>query len=154
MGLPPWFITGATDGIGLALAQRCQQLGEPTILLGRRPLAELSPECFTPDNYLCVDLADPSAAMQVLAWLEAHGVDRLRGLIHNAAVGWVGDLAEQSPASVQEITQVNLVAPILLTRALATRTERVVFISSVVAEWGAARYGVYAATKAALLKRK
>ncbi len=150
MGLPPWFITGATDGIGLALAQRCQQLGEPTILLGRRPLAELPPEWFTEANYICVDLAEPMFATHVLAWLETHGVDRLRGLIHNAAVGWVGDLSEQSATSVQEITQVNLGAPIFLTSTLAARTDRVVFISSVVAEWGAARYGVYAASKAAL----
>jgi short-subunit dehydrogenase len=145
-----WLITGATDGIGLALARKCQQLGVPTILLGRKTLAELPPDLFTADNYLSVDLAAPTAAEQVTTWLDAHGVSRLRGLVHNAATGWVGNLVEQAAESIGQIHQVNVAAPILLTRALASRIDRVVFISSVVAEWGAAGYAVYAASKAAL----
>ena len=146
----PWLITGATDGVGRALARHCLANGQEVIMVGRKALAELNQEIFLARNYCQADLSRPEAAERIGAFLEAQAVTRLRGVIHNAALGWVGDLAEQSAEDVEMLTEVNLVAPIRLTQALWNRTQRVVFISSIVADFPSPRYAVYAATKGAL----
>ena len=61
-------ITGATDGIGLALARQYYAAGAQLFLVGRRDLAELTSEpFFTPTTYCQVDLADPDCASAVSA---------------------------------------------------------------------------------------
>jgi short-subunit dehydrogenase len=164
MNPPTILITGATDGIGLALARRYQERRVRLILIGRRPLASLTnPDpanpLFTPESYCQADLSQADAAQQIRGWLAQHGITGLDSLIHNAGMGHVGDLADQSPANIQALVQVNMIAPIALTHALfpllkQERGEegraRVAFISSVVSQLPAAQYAVYAATKAGL----
>jgi short-subunit dehydrogenase len=146
-------ITGATDGIGLALARRYEASGVRTILIGRRALGDAPPPA-SAESYCRVDLARPDAADRVAAFLDARGVDRLDALVHNAAIGYYGPIAEQSPESVRALVAVNLIAPMALTRALLPRVERaagaIAFISSVVSVIPSPDYAVYAATKAAL----
>ena len=146
----PWLITGATDGVGLALARRCLASGQEVIMVGRKALAEVQEEMFTSRNYCQADLSRPDAVQRIVSFLDGQKTVRLRGVIHNAGLGWVGELAEQSAENVEILTEVNLVAPIRLTQALWDRAERVVFISSIVADFPSPRYAVYAATKGAL----
>ena len=146
----PWLITGATDGVGKALARHCLANGQDVIMVGRKALAELNEEMFTARNYCQADLSMPDAVQRIVAFLDAQKMVRLRGVIHNAGLGWVGELAEQSAGNVEMLTEVNLVVPIRLTQALWNRAQRVVFISSIVANFPSPRYAVYAATKGAL----
>jgi short-subunit dehydrogenase len=150
MPIASWLITGATDGIGLALLQALRAGGQPVLSLGCRPLAELEPALFGEDNYCAADLADTDCANTVCRFLDQRGVVSLRGLIHNAALGWTGAIADQSADSIEALVRVNLLAPIHLSQALWGRTERIVFVSSVVADFAAPRYAVYAAGKKAL----
>lgn len=147
-------ITGATDGLGLALARRYRAQGSVVLMVGRRPFAALDPAFFTPECYYQVDLALPDAAPRVAAWLDAHGIRALDLLILNAGIGYVGALERQEPDNIRALVDVNLWAPIALSHALFPRLQaaqaRCVFISSVAADLPVPRYAVYTATKAAL----
>ena len=152
--MPPIIlITGATSGLGLELA-RLYAGGSALILSGRKPLQDLADALFTEETYLRCDLARADAAETVTAWLTAHTITHLDLLVHNAAVGYYGDVVQQTEVSVDELLNVNLYAPILLTRALLPLLKRgngkVVFINSVAADLSAPDYAVYGATKAAL----
>ena len=146
----PWLITGATDGVGLALARWLVQSGQAVVLVGRKAHAELTDGLFSTERYCQADLAEPAAVEKIVAFLGERNLLQLRGIIHNAALGWVGDLADQTAENVRLLTEVNLIAPLRLSQALWQRTERIVFISSIVADFPSPRYAVYAATKGAL----
>ena len=146
-------ITGATSGLGLELAR----LYAPTsrlLLLGRKPLAKLSDNLFHDHPYCQCDLSKPNCATVVAEWLEIEGVNKLDLLIHNAAVGYYGNLMRQSDKSLEELLQTNLYAPLRLTHSLLPHVTRargkLVFINSVAANLPVAQYSVYGATKAAL----
>ncbi len=147
-------ITGATDGIGLALARQYQQQGARLILIGRRPIELLDNTFFAPDCYCQADLANLDSAKQISFWLHENRVAHLDLVIHNAAVGYVGPVETQGEENIRQLVNVNLRAPIMLSHALYPLVERAagkfVFVSSVVAGLPGPGYAVYTATKAAL----
>jgi len=147
-------ITGATDGIGLALARKYQQQGARLILMGRRAPETLDPALFTPHHYCQIDLAQPTSAEQTLSWLHEENITGLDLVIHNAALGYVGALASQAEGNIRQMVAVNVQAPILLSHALyplvARAAGKFIFVSSVVASLPSPTYAVYTATKAAL----
>lgn len=147
-------ITGATDGIGLALAYRYRAEAWRLVLVGRRPLAELDRKLFDESNYCQVDLARSGCETVVADFLRARTIDRLDVLLQNAGMGYVGAIGMQPPASIQRLVAVNLSAPIALTHALLPHLRRaggkVVFISSVASLLPTPDHAVYTATKAAL----
>jgi len=147
-------ITGATDGIGLALARQYQAQGARLVLIGRRAAATLDETFFTPDRYCQADLAKHKSSERILGWLQEQEVATLDLVIHNAAIGYVGPLEAQSEESIRQVVDVNLRAPLALSHALYPLVERAagkfIFISSVVAGLPGPDYAVYTATKAAL----
>ena len=146
-------ITGATSGIGLALARRYAAQGDRLVLVGRRDPATLDAAFFTPARYCRVDLAAPTCADEIAAWLDAQAIPTLDVLVHNAGLGFVGAIGDQPAADINTLIDVNLRAPVLLTRRLLPRMAaqgRIVFISSLAAVMPTPDYAVYSATKAAL----
>lgn len=145
-------VTGATDGIGLALAKHYQAQHIRLILVGRKPLTDLDPTFFNADNYCQSDLSQPDSTARIVDWLDANNIQQIDLTFHNAGVGWYGDPSLQPLESIDELLQVNLSTPLALTHALLPRLQhgRIVFISSVAANAPAAKYAVYAATKSAL----
>lgn len=145
-------ITGATSGIGLALAHRLRD--DRLILVGRRPRQELDDPIFTAENYCQCDLGESGAAATIAAWCGDRGIDSLDVLVNNAGVGWTGPLWEQPAPSIREMVAVNLSAPITITQQLLplvrNTSGRVVFVSSVVSTVASPDMGVYVATKKAL----
>ena len=147
-------ISGATAGLGLALARAYAARSARLVLLGRQPLKALDAQFFTAETYCQVDLADPGCAVTVEHFLRERGIAAVDLLIHNAGVGFHGPVARQGPASVRELVAVNLRAPITLTHALLLVLWRaggtIAFIGSVAAALPVPEYAVYGATKAAL----
>lgn len=152
---PITLITGATDGIGLALARLYRRQNRPLVLLGRRPFAQTPlVDDFSPASYCQADLSHPDCGEAVAGWLRAAGISQIGRLIHNAAAGYYGPTAAQPGNSIRQITATNLTAPVSLTHTLLPLLARpggqIVFISSVVAALPCPDYAVYGASKAAL----
>jgi len=147
-------ITGATDGIGLALARLYAQQGARLILIGRRPRATLSDSLFDAATYCQADLAEESCTAAISWWLHENNIYEIDLVIHNAAIGYVGLPADQSIADLQNLIQINLWAPIALSNMLFPLVERargkIAFISSIATAIPSPSYATYTASKLAL----
>lgn len=140
-------VTGASSGIGREVAIRLAGDGARLVLTGRDPdrLQEVADR--TGGKALVADLTDGVDAL----------LDALPGppalVVHNAGQGATGPLDEMTSAQVDALIDLNLRAPVQLTRALlpGLRAERghLVFVASVAAV-GVAGEAVYSATKAGL----
>ena len=108
-------LTGATGGIGHAIARQLRARGGSLVLTGRRVevLEPLATEVHA--RMLAVDLADRAQLDRLLA--EAASADIL---VANAALPGTGLLEELDLASIDRVLDVNLRAPMLLSRAAAS----------------------------------
>ncbi len=144
-------ITGATDGIGKALAQQ-YSANSRLVLVGRRPLTDLDGPLYTETTYCRADLAERDAPHTIRDFLTTHNIERLDVLVHNAGIGSYGPLTDETSERIQDLVNVNYRTPVALTHTLLPWLDgaKVVFISSVAANLPTADYTVYAATKSAL----
>jgi len=140
-------LTGATGGIGHAIARALAQRGARLVLTGRRtdvlePLAaELGAEA------LAVDLARRDEVERLVA--EAGDVDVL---VANAALPGSGAVMDYDVDEIDRALEVNLRAPVVLARLLgAPMVERgeghMVFISSMAGKVVPPGSAIYSATK-------
>ncbi|MGO1119573.1 SDR family NAD(P)-dependent oxidoreductase [Rhodovibrionaceae bacterium A322] len=116
-GNKPLIITGATSGLGLALAQELASSGYDPILTGRSPekVAALAQELGLPGYAL--DVADPDAISTVTDQIERdHGP--VWGLINNAGIWLEGDFADYSTADIQAVLDTNTRGTMLMTHRL------------------------------------
>ncbi|MGI8506420.1 MAG: SDR family NAD(P)-dependent oxidoreductase [Solirubrobacteraceae bacterium] len=142
-------VTGATGGIGSAIAQALAARGVRLILTGRREgmLEQLASELGA--RALACDLSDREAMARLSEQAVAAGVDVL---VANAALPASGALVDLTQEQADRILEVNLRAPIALARALApTMIERqrghLVFISSLSGKVASPASSLYSATK-------
>lgn len=140
-------LTGATGGIGHAIARRLHRAGAQLILTGRRTdvLDGLAAELGARSS--AVDLADRDAVDRLA---EEHAdVDVL---VANAALPASGPLLSFTPEQLDRALDVNLRAPMVLARVLGARmaargSGHLVFISSLSGKTGSPSSSVYSATK-------
>lgn len=143
-------LTGATGGLGRAIAADLAGGGATLVLSGRREedLLALAESLPGEDHRVVVaDLAEDGEAERLAA--AAAGVDIL---VANAGLPGAGWLAEFSAEEVKRALRVNLEAPMLLARALFPEMlERgaghLVFVSSLSGKSANPRTSVYNATK-------
>ncbi len=140
-------VTGATGGIGQAIARAFAARGATLLLTGRRvellePLAaEMSART------LAVDLSDRAEVARLAE--EAADVDVL---VNNAALPASGALDGYSVEQIDRALEVNLRAPIVLSRLVgdgmrARGSGQLVFISSLSGKAATGGASLYAATK-------
>jgi short-subunit dehydrogenase len=140
-------ITGATGGIGRAIAQAFHERGASLVLSGRR-LEALGPlAAVLGAQVIAADLGKPADVERLAA--EAGDVDLL---IANAALPATGHLTDLTQAQIDAMLEVNLRAPIALARALAPamvarRRGHIVFISSLSGKAASPHASLYSATK-------
>ncbi|MFD8494185.1 SDR family NAD(P)-dependent oxidoreductase [Amycolatopsis sp. NPDC059657] len=140
-------ITGATGGLGQAIARRLRAEGAELILTGRRAevLKGLADEIG--GRVIAADLAD-AADVERLA-RETGDVDIV---IANAALPGGGVLESYTTDEIDRALDINLRAPIVLTRVfgepmLARGSGHIVFISSLSGKVAAPASSLYSATK-------
>jgi len=140
-------LTGATGGIGHAIARALHKEGAELLLTGRRSevLEPLATE--TGGRAIACDLSDPAAVDRLAA--ECGHVDVL---VANAALPASGRLDEFDAARIDASLDVNLRAPIVLTHALleswrARGSGHAVYIASMAGKIAGAGTSIYSATK-------
>ncbi|NNC77936.1 MAG: YciK family oxidoreductase [Woeseiaceae bacterium] len=154
-------ITGASDGIGRALAVHAAELGAQVILHGRnvKKLEKVYDEIEAIEgsarpSIAVMDLAGANAnSYQTLATSLADEFGRLDGLVHNAGI--LGDRfsIEQYDAVVwQQVMHVNVTSAFALTQVCLpmlaeSEDPSVIFTSSGVGRVGKAFWGAYAVSK-------
>ncbi|HWW67519.1 MAG TPA: SDR family NAD(P)-dependent oxidoreductase [Solirubrobacterales bacterium] len=143
-------LTGATGGLGRAIAKALAGRGASVVLSARKAEALEALAAELPGEghrVLPADLAEPGAAERLAA--EAGEVDVL---VANAGLPGTGWLADYTPEQVARALRVNLEAPMLMAQALfPAMIERgsghLVFIASLNGKAGTPRTSIYCATK-------
>ncbi|WP_410594805.1 SDR family NAD(P)-dependent oxidoreductase [Amycolatopsis sp. lyj-23] len=113
-----WIITGATRGLGRALAESALAAGDNVVTAVRRPesVADLAAEY--PDRCLVVkfDARDTAAAAGLVKDTIDH-FGQLDVLVNNAGRAVVGAVEEVSDAQLRELMDLHLFGPAALVRA-------------------------------------
>lgn len=141
-------VTGASAGIGAALARRCADVGAQVVWSGSdadrlRAVAGAGAEI------VAADLRYPGAVEHV-----AQAAGSVDIVVANAGIGWAGDMSTMDRGHAAELVCVNLAAPMALCREVLPGMYRrghghLVLVSSIAA-LGVRDEAVYAATKAGL----
>jgi 3-oxoacyl-[acyl-carrier protein] reductase len=143
-------ITGATRGIGEALARFCLEAGDHVIGCGRSA-SSLTHERYT---HFSVDVTD-DAAIAALFDEVRRRFKTLDVLVNNAGVASMNLIALMPPATARRIVETNLLGPFGFTRAAVrlmrgSSAGRIVNVSSVAVPLRLEGEAMYAASKSAL----
>jgi 3-oxoacyl-[acyl-carrier protein] reductase len=150
-------VTGASRGLGLAVAGTLAAEDFSVLAVARRPSPALEAEMERRPSlrFLPFDLAEVERLPELARTIrEAHGP--VYGLVNNAGTATPGLLATMPAHEIGRMIQLNTLSPIVLTKHLvrgmmAAGSGRVVNVSSIVAATGYNALSVYAATKAAMV---
>ena len=147
-------VTGASSGLGRAIATTCAGRGAILILSGRND-ARLSETLATlgGGGHLTVagDLVDPAGRERLVA-----GCGTVDGVVHSAGISRLSPIRMATPQHLADVWKINYEAPVLLTQKLLAKNQvkasgSILFLSSIAAFIGVAGVGVYSGTKAALI---
>jgi len=150
-------VTGASGGIGGAIARMLHAQGASVVLSGTRAAAleALAAELGARAHVCPADLSDPAAAEALIEAAEA-AAGPLHALVNNAGLTRDMLAMRMSDESWQQVIDVDLGAPFRLIRAalrgmVRRRAGRIVNIGSIVGATGNAGQANYAAAKAGLV---
>jgi 3-oxoacyl-[acyl-carrier protein] reductase len=148
-------VTGTSSGLGAATAGRLLNAGYRVVGVARRDVAADSfGDGGRHYTHVRFDLGDIDGIPDLVSTLvKEHGTPY--GLVNNAAIGNDGLLATMHRSDIEQVLDVDLLSPIILTKfvvrhQLAARRGRIVNVSSIVARTGYRGLSVYAAAKAGL----
>jgi NAD(P)-dependent dehydrogenase (short-subunit alcohol dehydrogenase family) len=149
-------VTGASRGIGAAIARRLDREGARVALVARdrRALEELASELRNQPLVLPADLSQHDAPIGLVERLLG-SVARVDVLVNNAGAIAMGSSGELPLDEVDRLLALNVRAPLLLASKLAPHMSRagggvIVNLSSAVASRGMPYIAAYSATKGAL----
>lgn len=151
-----WLITGASSGLGRAIAEAALAAGDTVVAAVRAPTAMDDLAAAHPGRVATarLDLTDqariPTLADELIG---VHG--RIDVLVNNAGRALVGGVEETSNGELRDLMEVHFFAPAALTRAVLPHMRRqhsgaIVQITSLGGRMAFAGLGAYSATKFAL----
>jgi short-subunit dehydrogenase len=154
-------VTGASSGIGEAIARQLASQGCKLILVARSETAlqqlaaQLRGAHAVQIEVLAADLAQPDCGPAIQQQIETRGL-QVDILINNAGIGTYGPFETLSPQSEQELIAVNIAAVVSLSHAvipgmLSRASGAILNLASISAYQACAYMAVYAASKAFVL---
>jgi 3-oxoacyl-[acyl-carrier protein] reductase len=155
-------ITGASRGLGLAIARKLAATGYRVIALARNNTKQVTSAVAEAKrakggslHFVAFDLGKIDEIPDLVRRLRKE-FGPLFGLVNNAALGLDGALAMMHNAQIEELVRINTVSPIVLTKyvvrsMMSEGAGRIVNIASIVGFTGYSGLSVYAATKASML---
>jgi NAD(P)-dependent dehydrogenase (short-subunit alcohol dehydrogenase family) len=155
-----WFITGASRGIGAAIARAALAAGNRVVATGRQPDTARSALADAPgaqDGNLLVVALDITDAQQIHAAVGAalERFGRIDVLVNNAGYGQLGVFEQTTDADVRAQYETNVFGMMAVTRAVAPlmreqRDGRIITISSVAGLKGVFGGSIYNSSKFAV----
>ncbi|WP_374663338.1 SDR family NAD(P)-dependent oxidoreductase [Acinetobacter sp.] len=152
------WITGASSGLGKALAQECALQGAQVILTARRfeELEKVRVSLLHPDQHISIpaDITDESQVRQAYAQvLKCKG--RIDWLINNAGLSQRALIADTTMQTERALMEVDYFSQVFLTKTvlptfLEQKSGRIAFVSSVAGLLGTQYRASYSAAKAAI----
>ncbi|WP_064117533.1 oxidoreductase [Pseudomonas fluorescens] len=150
-----WFITGASRGFGILIAEQALRAGDAVIATARNP-QDITDRLGDQPNLLAVRLdvtREEQAHQAVAAGIKRFG--RIDVLINNAGFGVLGAVEETSASETERLFATNVFGLLNVTRAVlphmrAQRSGRVINISSIGGYQAYMGWGVYGSTKFAV----
>ncbi len=142
-------ITGASSGLGAALARSYGNDGESLLITGRNEqrLALVAKSIIGEVKAIPADLSDPDSISSILDTLEG----KPDTIIHCAGSGYFGPLEEQGTEAINRLIQNNVTSTIFLLRELVQRYRDqkvdVVVVMSTAAQIAKAGESTYCASK-------
>ncbi|MET9254117.1 SDR family NAD(P)-dependent oxidoreductase [Streptomyces sp. NPDC003717] len=154
-GVRTALVTGASSGIGAAVARRLgAEGGWRLVLSGRDPdrLRRVAED--TSATAYAADLTLPGVDRQLTDFTLA-SVGSVDLLVAGAGVGWAGEFRDMPPHAIEEVFETDVLATLRLVRLLlpgmvAAGTGRVVLVGSLAGCVAVRDEAVYSAAKAAL----
>jgi hypothetical protein len=133
-------VTGASAGLGAELCSLFARDGHDLVLVARRRdkleerAAEIVKEFAVTATVFAEDLTDASAPTRITQALAERGIE-VEFLVNNAGFGTAGRFSDLDPKREMEMIQVNVAAPVLMTRLLlpamlARRSGRILNVGS------------------------
>jgi 3-oxoacyl-[acyl-carrier protein] reductase len=154
-------VTGASRGIGLAIASKLAASGYGVIAVARRTGDKLEAAIGASQResgsleFAALDLSEIDAIPEFVRRLR-RDKGPIYGLINNAGIGTEGLLATMPNSQIEALLRLNNLSPIVLTKyvvrgMMAEGRGRIVNLSSIIASTGYNALSVYGATKAAMI---
>lgn len=137
-------LTGASGGIGAAMATALREAGAQVLGVGRG--------AGTASDWVQADLASPEGRAAVVAAAQRW---RPNVVVMAAGLPGFGRLQELAPEQLEQVLQLNLLAPMLLTQGLLPQLRaqghtQLIFVGSALGRIGLPGFSVYGASKAGL----
>ena len=151
-------VTGATSGLGKAIALCCANMGAEVIGVGRdkerlqSTQQDLNAISAKPHRIVQADLTNSLDRDNLVALLGGP----IDGLVHSAGISRLSPVRMMTEQHLREVQAINVDASMLLTQALLKRNlvaadGSIVFIASIAAHIGVPGVAAYSGTKAALI---
>ncbi|AEF56461.1 SDR family oxidoreductase [Marinomonas posidonica] len=154
-----FILTGASGGIGRAIAMQLASAGASLTLVGRRlePLETLLQSLNHQENHrvLVADIASAEGIATITDYARQAIVEqrRINGLINNAGCNDFALLSSKQPHQIEQEIRLNLLAPIMLCQSLVDLLSQpgvILNIGSTFGSIGYPGYTTYCAAKAGL----